>query len=152
MHLIFNSIVPLCSTAMAKTNVQCLVNKVEIDFEWELLTVTRWKQISIYWWQFEPVTAASSKCNLLKQQDGGGMKLPLQLYLSLNCFCNAFVASVVTSFFFCSVSDSWNERIDQAITESHINSGWFVQNNMGDRNSLLSTVLVIFIPYEFCHL
>lgn len=37
-------------------------------------------------------------------------------------------------FFFCSLSNGWNERTDQTITESHINSGRFGQ--MGDGNSL----------------
>ena len=46
-----------------ETNVQRLASKVEIDFEWELLTVIKQKWINIYWRQVEHVIAAKANVN-----------------------------------------------------------------------------------------
>lgn len=127
---------------MVKTNVQCLANKVEIDFEWELLTVIRRKQIHIYWWQFELVIAARTKCNYCWNIEMGVVWSSLFSFASFKCFCKTFSAPAVTSFYFCSLTDGWNERIDQTIAESHINLGGFGQ--MGDGNSLTE--------HSACHL
>lgn len=141
---------------MVKTNLQCLANEAEIDFEWELLTVIRRKQINIYWWQFELVIPARSKCNYCWSIDMGVIWSSLFSFVLSNCFCKIFAASAFTSFFFCSLSDGWNERTDQTITKSHIYSGGFGQ--MGDGNSywaqcLSSSYHMKFIIYSalyFC--
>lgn len=116
-----------------ETNVQRLASKVEIDFEWELLTVIKQKWINIYWRQVEHVIAAKANVNFCwnSKEDCGGGEGGQVAWGFLYSFTSLFAVSAKYLLLrlcppFFSVSENWSERLDLALTETHINSGWSV--------------------------